>query len=54
LAFVNAYFTVIDIIAIIAVVLLVGVAFFRKENVWMGLLAIVVVVWAASGIFGLY
>lgn len=54
MAFVNAYFTVIDIIAIIAVVLLVGVAFVRKENVWMGLLAIVVVVWAASGIFGLY
>jgi len=53
-AFLNAYFTVIDILAIIAVVLLVGVAFFRKENVWMGLLAIVVVVWAASGIFGLY
>jgi hypothetical protein len=54
LAFLNAYFTAIDIIAIVAVVILVGVAFFRKENVWMGLLAIIVVVWAASAIFGLY
>ena len=54
MTFLNAYFTVIDIIAIIAVVILVGVAFFRRENAWLGLLAIVVVIWAASGIFGLY
>ncbi len=52
--FLNAYFTIIDIIAMIAVLVLVAVAFFRKENVWLGLLAIVVVIWAASGIFGLY
>ena len=54
MTFLNAYFTIIDIIAIIAVVILVGVAFLRKENVWLGLLAIVVVIWAASGIFGLF
>ena len=54
MTFLNAYFTIIDIIAMIAVLVLVAVAFFRKENVWLGLLAIVVVIWAASGIFGLY
>lgn len=54
MAFLNAYFTMIDIIAIIAVVVLVGVAFFRQQNVWLGLLAIIVVIWAASSIFGLY
>lgn len=54
MAFLNAYFTIIDIIAIAAVVILVGVAFFRKENVWLGLLALVVVIWATSGIFGIF
>jgi membrane-bound acyltransferase YfiQ involved in biofilm formation len=54
LTFLNAYFTLIDIIAIVAVVILVAVAFFRKETMWMGLLAIVVAIWAASAVFGLY
>ncbi|MDQ1256501.1 MAG: hypothetical protein QG656_1097 [Candidatus Hydrogenedentes bacterium] len=54
MAFLNAYFTVLDIIAIVAVVILVGVAVFRKETAWLALLAIVVVIWAASGIFGLF
>lgn len=54
MTFLNAYFTLIDIIAIVAVVVLVAVAFFRKETMWMGLLAIIVAIWAASAIFGLY
>ena len=52
--FLDAYFTLIDVIAIVAVVLLVLVAFFRTENVWLGLLLLVAVVWAGSSIFGLY
>ena len=52
--FLDAYFTAIDVIAIVAVVLLVLVAFFRTENVWLGLLLLVAVVWAGSSIFGLY
>jgi len=54
MTFLNAYFTIIDIIAIAAVVLLVLVAFFRTENVWLGLLLLVAVVWAGSAVFGLY
>jgi len=54
MTFLNAYFTAIDVIAIVAVVLFVLVAFFRTENVWLGLLLLVAVVWAGSSIFGLY
>jgi hypothetical protein len=52
--FVNAYLKTIDLLAIIAVVILVIVAFYRKENFWFGFLAVVVVVWAAQRIFGLF
>jgi len=54
MTFLNAYFSAIDVIAIVAVVLLVFVAFFRTENVWLGLLLLVAVLWAGSSIFGLY
>ncbi len=54
MTFLNAYFTIIDIIAIVAVVVLAIVAFFRTENVWLGLLLLVAVVWAGSAILGLY
>ena len=54
MTFLNAYFTIIDIIAILAVMILVGLAFFRKENTWLGLLLLIVAIWAASGIFGLF
>jgi hypothetical protein len=54
MTFLNAYFTVIDIIAIAAVLLLVIVAFFRSENVWLGIMLLVVVLWAGSAILGYY
>jgi hypothetical protein len=52
--FVTDYLRAIDVIAIIAVVILVAVAFYRKENFWFGLLAVAVVIWAAQRIFGLF
>jgi hypothetical protein len=54
MTFLDAYFTVIDIIAIAAVLVLVFVAFLRNENVWLGLMLLVVVVWAGSAILGYY
>ena len=54
MTFLNAYFTAIDLIAIAAVLLLVIVAFFRSENVWLGLMLLVVVVWAGSAVLGYY
>ena len=52
--FVTAYLKAIDLIAILAAVILVFVAFYRKENFWFGLLAVAVVIWAAQRIFGLF
>jgi hypothetical protein len=52
--FVTAYLKMIDLLAIIAVVILVAVAFYRKENFWFGLLVVAVVIWAAQRIFGLF
>ncbi len=54
MTFLNAYFTAIDLVAIAAVVLLVIVAFFRSENVWLGLMLLVVVAWAGSAVLGYY
>ena len=52
--FVIDYLKAIDLIAILALVILVLVDFYRKENFWFGLLAVAVVVWAAQRIFGLF
>ena len=52
--FVTAYLKMIDLLAIIAVLILVAVAFYRKENFWFGLLVVAVAIWAAQRIFGLF
>lgn len=52
--FVTDYLKAIDLIAIAAVVILVAVAFFRKENFWFGLMLIAVLVWAAERFYGLF
>jgi hypothetical protein len=52
--FVTAYLEAIDLIAIAAVVILVAVAFYRKENFWFGLLFFAVLLWAARRVFGLF
>lgn len=54
MTFLNAYFTAIDLIAIVAVLVLVIVAFLRSENVWLGLMLLVVVIWAGSAVLGYY
>jgi hypothetical protein len=52
--FITDYLKAIDMLAILAVVILVFAAFYRKENFWFGFLAVVVVVWAAQRLFGLF
>jgi hypothetical protein len=52
--FLTDYFRAIDALAIGAVVVLVAAAFIRKESIWMGLLVLVVALWAASRLFGLF
>jgi hypothetical protein len=52
--FLTDYFRAIDALAVGAVVILMAAAFIRKESIWMGLLVLVVVLWAASRVFGLF
>lgn len=47
------YFEAIDVVAILACVALAIAAFVRRENIWLGILAVVVIVWAATRLLGL-
>jgi len=47
------YVKAIDVIAVIACVALAIAAFVRRENVWLGILAAVVIIWAATRLSGL-
>lgn len=52
--FLTDYLQAIDVIAVVALVVLAGAAFLRRESLWLGLLFVVIVVWAASRLFGLF
>lgn len=52
--FLSDYFRAIDVIALVAVIALAVAAFVRSESLWMGLLLVVVALWAASRVFGLF
>lgn len=54
MTFVTDYLQVIDIIAIVALVLLACAAFLRREGFWLGLLGVVIVVWAASRLLHMF
>lgn len=54
MTFVTEYMQAIDVIAILALVALAAAAFLRRESFWLGLLFMVIVVWAASRLFGLF
>lgn len=48
MTFFTDYFEAIDVIAIIACVALVLAAFVRRENIWLGILAVVVILWGVT------
>ncbi len=50
--FFQVYFELIDILAIVALVGLVVMAFVRRQSVWFGLMLVVVGIWAARRLFG--
>ncbi len=52
--FFNDYFHAIDLIALIAVVVLIFAAVSRGQRIWLVVLAIVAVAWAAARYFNLY
>lgn len=47
------YVKAIDVLAILACVALAIAAFVRRENIWLGILAVVVIIWAATRLPGL-
>lgn len=47
------YMKAIDVLAIVACVALVIAAFVRRENIWLGILAVVVILWAGTRLSGL-
>lgn len=48
------YLTFIDILALVALAVFAVAAFYRRENLWLWLLGIVVLVWASSRILRLF
>lgn len=47
------YFSIIDAIAVLALIALAITAFVRDGSVWMGLLTGAVAIWAAVRLFGI-
>jgi hypothetical protein len=54
MTFITDYLEAIDVIAILALVALAVAAFVRRENIWLGLLLAVLLLWAATRLFGLF
>ena len=54
MTFVTDYLQAIDVVALVALVALAAAAFLRRESIWLGLLFVVMLVWAASRLFGLF
>lgn len=51
--FIAEYFEVIDIIALLALVALAVAAYARRGGLWVAIMCIVVVIWAAVRIFNI-
>ncbi|MEP9348830.1 hypothetical protein [Xanthobacter sp. KR7-225] len=48
------YLKLIDILALLALAVFAVAAFYRRENLWLWLLGIVVLAWASSRMLGLF
>ena len=54
MSFITDYLEAIDVLAILALVGLAVASFVRRENIWLGLLLAVVLLWAATRLFGIF
>jgi type IV secretory pathway VirB3-like protein len=54
MTFVTDYLLTIDYIALAALVVLAAVAFIRNEGFWIGLVGLVILLWAASRFMHLF
>ena len=52
--FVSDYLKAIDVVALVALVLIAAAAFYRQGSIWLLIAAVVVAVWGASRLFGLF
>ena len=53
MTFLTHYFAAIDAIAVIALAVFAISSFFRRENIWLGILALAVTLWVAVRLFAL-
>ena len=52
--FVSDYLKTIDVVALVALVLIAAASFYRQGTIWLLIAAVVIAVWGASRIFGLF
>jgi len=52
--FVSDYMKAIDFIALVALVVIAAASFYRRGTIWLMIAAIVVAIWGASRLFGLF
>jgi hypothetical protein len=52
--FISDYLKAIDFIALVALVVIAAASFYRRGTIWLLLAAIVVAIWGASRLFGLF
>jgi hypothetical protein len=52
--FVSDYMKAIDFIALAALVVIAAASFYRRGTIWLMIAGIVVAIWGASRLFGLF
>ena len=52
--FVSDYLKAIDVVALAALVLIAAASFYRQGSIWLLIAAVVMALWGASRIFGLF
>jgi hypothetical protein len=52
--FVSDYFKAIDFLALAALVIIAAASFYRAGTIWLLVAAVVVAIWGASRLFGLF
>jgi len=52
--FVTDYLKAIDFVALAALVIIAAASFYRRGTIWLLIAAIVLAIWGASRLFGLF
>lgn len=54
MTFISDYFRLIDFLALVGFILLAWIAIARRENVWLGLMVLVAIIWVLSRVLGMF